>query len=99
MMNHQKRRYIMQIWKAETECPHPLYQDFKKYINRASYNHADDSIKEWGSATDCISKAADIAIEADYPYWAMERMWREIKPLASWTGFMHTYITKLKEKK
>jgi len=86
----------IQSWKAETECPHPMYQEFKKFINQASYHHADDSSKEWGEAILCLSKAADVAIEADFPYWAMERMWHEINPLASWNGFMHTYITKLK---
>jgi len=89
----------MNIWPSNTECPHPLYKEFKAALNQASYHHADDSGKERDSASQCISKAAEIAIEADYPYWAMERMWSEIKPLASWTGFMHTYITKLKQKK
>jgi hypothetical protein len=88
----------MEIWKAETECPHPLYKDFKAALNQVSYHHADDTGYEWVAAKTFISMAADIAIEADFPYWAMERMWSEINPLASWSGFMNTYITKLKNK-
>jgi hypothetical protein len=89
----------MQPWRADTECPYPMYQEFKMLLNQASFHYADDSGTEWKSATACISKAAEVAIAADYPYWAIERMWSEIKPLASWDGFMNIYINKLKEKK
>lgn len=89
----------MQIWPANTQCPDPRFPEFSELLNKASYHHADDSGKEWGTAREYVARAAEVAIEADYPYWAMERMFSEIKPLVTWTQFMHAYITKLKEKK
>jgi hypothetical protein len=82
-------------WNAKTECPLEGFQEFKRHLNDASYHHAGPQL-EWNLAKVCIQKAVDVAIEQDWPYWAMDRMFREIAPLVEWSQFMQVYINKLK---
>lgn len=83
-------------WARDAECPLEGFQEFKKCLNDASYHHA-GSQQEWVLASNCIKKAAEIAIEQDWPYWVMDRMFREIAPLVEWGQFMQKYINVLKD--
>ena len=78
-------------WPAGTVCPEKGYADFAAALNKASHHFADDSGKEWGAANDWMDAAADIAIDARWPYWAMKRMYREVAPLPSFDTFMEGY--------
>lgn len=71
----------MTPWKANTECPHPKYTEFKQMLNLASMHFADDSGKEWNTAKEYIKNAAKIAIDCDWPVWAINRMFNEIEHL------------------
>ena len=82
-------------WSANTECPLEGFQEFKRALLDASYHHA-GSQQEWNLAKTCIQKAAEVAIEQGWPYWVMDRMFREISPLVEWSQFMQTYINTLK---
>lgn len=83
-------------WPREADCPHPLFKDFKSALINASFNHA-GPVDEWGQAKSHIQTAAEVAIEADWPFWAMNRMFSEINPLVDWDQFMQTYINLLKK--
>lgn len=85
----------VQPWPAGTFCPEPAYADFADALNRASHHFADDSTKEWGLANECIARAAEIAISARWPYWAMKRMHNEIGPLPTFDSFMEVYCKRL----
>lgn len=85
-------------WSAKTECPLDGFQKFKRALNDASYHHAGPGA-EWSLAKKHIENAAQIAIEKEWPYWAMERMFREIAPLVAWDQFMQTYINTLSSAK
>jgi hypothetical protein len=82
-------------WSANTECPLEGFQEFKRALLDASYHHA-GSQQEWKLAKACIQKATEIAIGQDWPYWVMDRMFREIAPLVEWSQFMQTYINTIK---
>lgn len=84
-------------WNRDTDCPHPSFQPFRKALLDASFHHAGPT-DEWKFAKSDIVKAAEIAIEAEWPYWAMDRMFREIGPLVAWDQFMQTYINILHAK-
>ena len=84
-------------WKQNTECPHSSFKPFRDTLLAASFHHAGPS-DEWKMAKNHVMKAAEIAIEAEWPYWAMERMFREIGPLVAWDQFMQTYINILSMK-
>lgn len=84
-------------WSAKTECPLEGFQEFKSALNDASYHHAGPQM-EWNLAKDCIRKAAEIAIEKEWPYWVMDRMFREIAPLVEWGQFMQMYINVVSQK-
>lgn len=83
-------------WAANTECPLEGFQEFKRALLDASYHHAAASQQEWKLAKACVQKAAEIAIEQGWSYWAMDRMFREIAPLVEWGQFMQTYINTMK---
>jgi len=85
-------------WRAGTECPLPGYAEFKEDLNLASYHNAAEGRGEAGHARSATRAAAEVAIEHEWPYWAMERMFREIGPLVTWGDFMQTYINILSEK-
>lgn len=85
----------VQPWPAGTGCPEPQYPDFAKALGMASHHFADDSGKEWGAARLCMNRAAEIAIAAQWPYWAMKRMYAEIGPLPTFDSFMETYCKAL----
>ena len=78
-------------WPAGTICPEQDYSAFANELNMASHHYADDSGKEWGIASDCMNRAAEIAVNASWPYWAMQRMYREIAPLPTFDNFMGVY--------
>jgi hypothetical protein len=82
-------------WPAGAVCPEPSYPDFAGALKRASHHFADDSGKEWGSANACMDRAAEIAINAAWPYWAMKRMYAEIGPLPTFDNFMGVYCKRL----
>lgn len=84
-------------WEQMRECPEPGYQDFRQALNKASYHNA-GSINESGMAKQETIRAAQIAIEHDWPYWAFDRMFKEIQPLVAWDYFMQCYINELKKK-
>ena len=81
----------VQPWRSGTVCPEPAYAEFAKALNLASHHFADDSGKEWGAANRCMARAAEIAVGARWPYWAMQRMYKEISPLPTFDSFMGTY--------
>lgn len=85
-------------WARETECPLEGFQEFKKLLMKASYHHAGPG-DEWGHAKTAIQDAAKIAVEKEWPYWVMDRIFREIGPLVEWGQFMQSYINVLKESK
>lgn len=82
-------------WPQNTDCPEPGFTKFKSALVHASFHHA-GMVNEWGQAKSYVQLAAEVAIEADWPYWAMERMFREIAPLVEWGQFMQIYINILK---
>jgi hypothetical protein len=82
-------------WPQNTECPEQGFAEFKARLNRASYHNASDNAYELKDARLCIQEAAQIAIASDWPYWVMDRMFREIAPLVAWDSFMQTYINEL----
>jgi hypothetical protein len=84
-------------WPQNTECPEPGFVKFKNALNYASFHNA-GMTNEMGQAKSYVQIAAEVAIEADWPYWAMERMFREIAPLVEWGQFMQTYINVLNYK-
>ena len=84
-------------WPQNTECPEVGFNKFKNALNQASFHHA-GMVNEWGDVKSYIQIAAEIAIEADWPYWVMERMFKEISPLVAWDQFMQTYINILNYK-
>jgi hypothetical protein len=84
-------------WPANSECPEKGFQKFKSALNNASYHNA-GSASEFSTAKSYVQVAADIAIENKWPYWAMERMFKEIGPLVAWDQFMQTYINVLNYK-
>ena len=86
---------MVNVWPAGTECDAPGYQDFKKALNDASYHFADDSSKEWSRGNQCVRYAVQIAIENQYPYWAIERMIREINSLVTLSSFMSIMVNRL----
>lgn len=85
----------MDIWRAGTECGHPSYESFKEALNQASYHYADDSGLEWSKARVELDAAVEIAIQNQYPFWAIKRMFGEIKPLVDLDSFMGRLLTKL----
>ena len=85
-------------WSAKTECPLEGFAEFKKALFDASFHNAAESSGEAGSARKAINVAAEIAIEQEWPYWAMERMFGEVSPLVAWDSFMQTYINVLHTK-
>jgi hypothetical protein len=92
-----KRRFMnMKPWPAKTECPYDGFQEFKKFLNKASYHNAAEGAGEMGDAATAIYNAVDVAIAHNWPYWVMNRMFSEIQPLVTWDSFMHKYITALK---
>lgn len=86
---------MMKIWPAGTDCPHPAYQQFKDALNSASYHLADDSGREWNKGYILVHKAVDIAIEHQWPFWAIKRMITEIKSMVDVDLFMSKMLQKL----
>lgn len=85
-------------WKPTEECPVMRFQDFKNALNRASYHYA-GSMNEYENGKSCVKEAAKIAIEEDWAYWVIDRMFKEVKPLVDWDEFMQTYINILGARK
>ena len=83
-------------WPAGTECPEPGYTEWRAALNQASFHNAAENSSEWRSAGTRIQQAAAIAVEQDWPYWAQERMWRDVGPLVEWGSYMQVYINTLK---
>lgn len=78
-------------WKQGSDPDHPLFNNFKTTLMNASFHHA-GPVDEWGQAKSYIQQAAEIALNAEWPFWALERMFKEIAPLVEWHQFMQTYI-------
>lgn len=85
----------VQPWPSGTICPEKDYPEFSKALNQASHHFADDSGKEWGQADACMARAAEIAVNAAWPYWAVKRMYAEIGPLPTFDNFMGVYCKRL----
>ena len=84
-------------WPADTECPLEGLGEFKEDLNRASYHNAAERPSEAREARSCTRAAAEVAIEYEWPIWAMQRMFGEIKPLVVWEEFLQTYVNILFE--
>lgn len=82
-------------WPAGSVCSEVGYADFAKALHQASHHYADDRGKKWGHGNRCMEQAADIAINAAWPYWAMKRMHKEAAPLPSFDSFMEAYCRHL----
>ena len=83
-------------WFQNEVCPEPGYVEFRRELMSTSYHNAAEGGGEAGRARTHLYEAARIAAEADWPYWAMERMFREIQPLVAWDSFMQAYINTLR---
>lgn len=81
-------------WGKDEKCPLEGFDFFKERLSQASFHHAGPS-DEWSNAKKCIQQAAGMAIEQRWPYWAIERMFRECAPLVAWDQFMQLYINEL----
>lgn len=84
-------------WPMHTECPVVGYQEFKNYLNAASYHNAAPGTGEAKEARASLLGAVGVAVEHKWPYWAMDRMFREVAPLVDWSSFMQAYIDMLTE--
>ncbi len=82
-------------WHSGSVCPEDGYANFAKALHQASHHYADDNGKEWEQGHRCMKQAADIAINAAWPYWAMKRMYKEAAPLPSFDSFMEAYCRQL----
>lgn len=82
-------------WNANEECPEPGYAEFKQELLHASYYNAAEGSGEWSKSRECVRAAAEIAIDKQWPYWVIERMFKEIRPLVDWSSFMQSYINLL----
>jgi hypothetical protein len=92
--------YIMpklQFWNSGQECPWPIYEDFKKLLNDASYHFADDSGQEWGRGYNLVDDAVDLVISNGYDYNAIKRMVSETKSLVDGDMFLRLVVKKLYE--
>jgi hypothetical protein len=85
-------------WPAKTRCPEDGADEFIKWLNQASYHNA-GLIGEMSSARECIYKAAQVAIDQDWPYWVIDRVFRETGPLVEFGSFMQAYINILTAKR
>lgn len=85
-------------WPAKTECPLEGFEQFKIHLMSVSYHNAAPGVGERQAAKTSRERAASLAIRQEWPYWVMERMFREIGPLESWDSFMQTYIELLMKK-
>lgn len=79
-------------WSPNEDCPLEGFQDFRKELMQASFHNAAPGSGELAPARKAVKDAAKIAIDEGWPYWAMERMFKEIKPLVAWDQFMQSYI-------
>lgn len=86
-------------WPANTECPLEGYLEFREDLLKASYHNAAERGGEASHARSAIRAAAEVAIEHEWPYWAMQRMFKEVAPLVAWDQFMQSYINVLFEMK
>jgi hypothetical protein len=85
-------------WQQNTDCPELGFAEFKQYLMDASYHNAAEGRGEAGGARVSTAMAAEIAIENEWPYWAMERMFKDIRPLVAWDQFMQSYLNLMFEK-
>ena len=84
-------------WSASEPCPLPRFDEFKEALNSASYHNAAEQPGEGHLARSRVETAADIAIDQGWPLWAMERMFKEVRPLVDWSSFLQKYISILYE--
>lgn len=85
-------------WDPKTECNLEGFADFKKELMTASYHNACEGTGEMSLARAATQRAGEIAIEHEWPLWAMQRMFNEIKPLVAWDDFLQKYINILFER-
>lgn len=86
-------------WRYKTECPLPVYPELKALLGKASHHFADDSAKEWPEAREAVEEAAILVINARLPFWAIKRMFEEIKPLVGFDSFISAMFTAIYRKK
>lgn len=84
-------------WKKGEESAIKGYDAFKEELMRASYHNAAEGSGEMARARECTRAAAEVAIDYRWPYWAMERMFREMGPLVDWSSYMSAYIDLLEK--
>lgn len=82
-------------WRAGAECPLPGYAEFKAALSTASYHNAAQGTDEMFMARKATLTAVRIALDHQWPYWVMNRMFKEIIPLVAWDTFMQYYIDQL----
>lgn len=70
----------------------PGHQDFVKLINDASYHFADDTTREWSLGREKLRKAAEILVANGWRFWMIQRVWAEIKPLASFENLIDQWV-------
>lgn len=85
----------MEPWPAGATCPAEGYPDFAKALSLASYHYTYDSGEMRRAGDGLMEHAAQIAIDASWPYWAMRWMYEEIAPLPSFDSFMRVYSKQL----
>ena len=85
-------------WPWKTACPLNGFAEFKKDLITASYHNAAETSGEAGSARSALQRAVDTAIAEQWPYWVMERMFKEVAPLVDWGQFMQAYISTMHKK-
>lgn len=85
-------------WTANTECPLEGALEFKALLNTASYHNAAPGTGEAGLAREATRKAAELAIEKEWPVWAMQRMFDECRPLVDFNSYLQIYVNILFEK-
>ena len=88
----------VEIWKPGETPNVEGYTEFKDALMKASFHYADDRGGEWGLAKEEVRKAAGIAAEAKWPFWALDRMFREMNSLVTFGDFMQQYINYLNSK-
>lgn len=79
-------------WKSTETCPVAGYEEFKKDLMQASFHNAAEGSGEMRHARSCTRAAAEVAIEHEWPIWAITRMFKETEPLVAWDEFLQIYV-------
>lgn len=86
----------IKIWAQGEEPSEPNFPEFKRALMDASYHNAGSG--EGSSAKACVRRAAEIAEDSGWPYWAVERMFTEMRPLVAFDQFMTAWLNVLRDR-